>query len=138
MNIELHKEKPSTHSKKSDKCTCDLCGKEMSRRGLFNHMRLAHEFGANEAKEQTRRILQSERTYNYSGITRLLTVSVDQDGNFKITNKIDSEEKLMDLIYVLENQFNIKFFFGNPMKLSNGGMINGGDFSTKYANKYGK
>ena len=137
MEISQFKDKSSKHSKPSQDCTCDLCSKVMSRRGLFNHLRLKHQMSNDEARETTRRILQNN-PYAYSGVTRLFTVSVDNEGNFKITNKVDTEEKLMDLIYVIEKQFNVKFFFGGVMKLSNGGSISNKDFSKNYANKYEK
>jgi hypothetical protein len=107
MEISQFKDKSSKHSKPSQDCTCDLCSKVMSRRGLFNHMRLAHGLSNDDARETTRRILQNT-PYAYTGVKRLLTISVDESGIYKVKSGIKNVEELFNTLKVIEETLKVE------------------------------
>lgn len=106
MNIFQEKSEPIKQSKSSQDCTCDLCSKVMTRRGLFNHLRLKHQMSNDEARETTRRILQNT-PYAYKGVKRLLTVSIDNTGNVKLKSGIQNEAELFATLKEIERKLGI-------------------------------
>jgi hypothetical protein len=119
------KTEPTKQSKPSENCTCNLCSKVMTRRGLFNHMRLAHELSNADAKEATRRILQNT-PYAYKGVKRLLTISIDENGVPKIKSGIKNEAELFSVLRSIENTLNVRMIFANEdisKKYRDGGNI---------------
>ena len=106
MSYSEMKSPPIKQSKPSQDCTCDLCSKVMSRRGLFNHLRLKHQMPNDEAKETTRRILQNT-PYAYKGVKRLLTVSIDNIGNVKLKSGIETELELFTTLKAIEKKLGL-------------------------------
>jgi hypothetical protein len=106
MNIFQEKSEPIKQSKPSQDCTCDLCSKVMTRRGLFNHLRLKHQMSNDEARETTRRILQNT-PYAYKGVKRLLTVSIDNTGKVKLKSGIQNEAELFVTLKEIERKLGI-------------------------------
>jgi len=106
MILPETKSLPIKQSKPSQDCTCDLCSKVMSRRGLFNHLRLKHQLPNDEARETTRRILQNT-PYAYKGVKRLLTVSIDNIGNVKLKSGIENEVELFTTLKAIEKKLGI-------------------------------
>ena len=125
MSYSETKSQPIKQSKTSQDCTCDLCSKVMTRRGLFNHLRLKHQLSNDEARETTRRILQNT-PYAYKGVKRLLTISIDNSGSVKIKSGIQNENELFHTLRAIENTLNIRMIFGDDdlsMKYRRGGNI---------------
>lgn len=106
MNIFQEKSEPIKQSKPSQDCTCDLCSKVMTRRGLFNHLRLKHQMSNDDARETTRRILQNT-PYAYKGVKRLLTVSIDNTGKVKLKSGIQNEAELFVTLKEIERKLGI-------------------------------
>jgi hypothetical protein len=106
MSLSETNSLPSKKIKPSQDCTCDLCDKVMSRRGLFNHLRLKHQLSNDEARETTRRILQNT-PYAYTGVTRLLTISINENRVVKVKTGIKNESELFYTLRAIAKALNI-------------------------------
>jgi hypothetical protein len=68
--------------------------------------------GNDEARETTRRILQNT-PYAYTGVKRLLTISVDENGKYKVKNGIKNIPELFCILKVIEETLNVQIQYEN-------------------------
>jgi hypothetical protein len=70
-------------------------------------MRLAHGLSNDDARESTRRILQNT-PYAYTGVKRLLTISVDESGIYKVKSGIKNVQELFSTLKVIEETLKVE------------------------------
>jgi hypothetical protein len=75
-------------------------------------MRLAHGLSNDDARESTRRILQNT-PYAYTGIKRLLTISIDENRAIKVKNGIKNESELFYTLKTIEKTLNVLILFAD-------------------------